>query len=98
VNETLRMKHAACVERWHILRAEMRSINYTFDGVVTEDKQGLGIWAAAKEIQFNVIIEQPITPASVARLDELLKETHCTMFFDAIAIGAAPAHTKRFTK
>ena len=90
MNETLKLRHAECVERWKILQAEMRSINYTFEGVADENDvlpNGLAVWQTAKEIQFNIIIEQPITKESVARLDELLKETHGVMFFDAIALG-----------
>ena len=83
-------QHAACVERWKILREELRSINYTFEGLANKDGElpnGLAVWLSAKEIQFGIVIGQPITRESIARLEELLTETHGVMFFDAIALG-----------
>lgn len=87
---SLEAQHESCVERWKILQGEMAGINYTFEGIEDENgdlPNGLAVWRQAKEFQFNTVINQPITKESVARLEELLKETHGVMFFDAIALG-----------
>ena len=82
--QTLKEQHAELKERWKMISTEIDKIGYHEKDAAAAE---LAMWAIAKSVQFGIIFEQPITKETNQRLDELLKQTHGIMFFDAIALG-----------
>lgn len=83
-DQTLEEQREELKERWNTLKTEMDAIGYNEKNFENAD---LAMWATAKSVQVNIIFEQSITKETNKRIDELLKETHVTMFWDAVALG-----------